>query len=195
MSICQGLRLEHSFIHFNTSEPKQRQYAAVRMAVNTLQAVHLTVNMEEKEKTWKKSGSRQSIHLCLSKQGWLSWERGRLRGLWNESTAEGQMSWPGSGLLLWYQKPIFAPNVPGNSGKTIGRRSGRQATGRRKMGGGKMQLRKKKKNNTLKWSERSIELTNLLATRQRGVQWAGQVVNTVRACLAPGGMTNWKYPH
>lgn len=51
MSICQGLRLEHSFIHFNTSEPKQRQYAAVRMAVNTLQAVHLTVNMEEKEKT------------------------------------------------------------------------------------------------------------------------------------------------
>lgn len=53
-----------------------------------------------------------------------------------------------------------------------------------------MQLRKKKKNNTLKWSERSIELTNLLATRQRGVQWAGQVVNTVRACLAPGGMTN-----
>lgn len=47
-----------------------------------------------------------------------------------------------------------------------------------------------KKKIAFKWSERSIELTNLLATRQSGAQLGGQVVNTARACFAPGGMTN-----
>ena len=50
--------------------------------------------------------------------------------------------------------------------------------------------KKKKKEIGLKWSEGSIELTNLLATRQSGAQLGGQVVNTARACVAPGGMTN-----
>lgn len=34
-----------------------------------------------------------------------------------------------------------------------------------------------------KWAERSIELTNLLATRQRGIQWGGQKIQGEQALL------------
>lgn len=145
------------------------------MTINRLQAVYLTVELKKKYiyiLLCRESVCQSRDGSSEGKAGWEACEMNQQQRDW----------WAGQGQGCYGDiRNPFSSSVPGNSRKTI--REKRQGRLRRRMrvkctcGG--------KKKSSLKRSPRSIQLSNLLATRQSSVQWQGRVVNTGRTCCAP----------
>lgn len=112
LSVC-------STINFNTSTPKQEaQYTALHVAVNRLQAIQLTVSLKGK-KTEILFQGRASICVCQSRGGSAQSKAGWKACEMNQPQRD---RWAGQGQGCYGDiRNPFLPNVPGNSGKTMGK--------------------------------------------------------------------------